>query len=136
LIVRFAVINKNAGALERLPQFRSRLSAPWMPPMLTTPRENNLGPRRGWRPRRRISPLHGAVPVLAISAADSYLRRMLRAFEFCLPIKATSVPSGPDWLHEVKHDGYRIRLERDGDCVRLITRGGLCGPQGQNCPHV
>ena len=30
----------------------------------------------------------------------------------------------PDWLHEVKYDGYRLRLERDGDRVRLITRGG------------
>jgi bifunctional non-homologous end joining protein LigD len=24
----------------------------------------------------------------------------------------------------VKYDGYRLRLERDGDHVRLITRGG------------
>jgi bifunctional non-homologous end joining protein LigD len=27
-------------------------------------------------------------------------------------------------MHEVKYDGYRIRLERDGDSVRLITKGG------------
>ena len=26
-------------------------------------------------------------------------------FEFCLPTKATIVPDGPDWLHEVKYDG-------------------------------
>jgi ATP-dependent DNA ligase len=52
---------------------------------------------------------------------NSYVRSM---FEFCIPTKGTSVPSGPDWLHEVKHDGYRLRLERDGDRVRLITRGG------------
>jgi bifunctional non-homologous end joining protein LigD len=45
-------------------------------------------------------------------------------FEFCLPTKATIIPDGPDWLHEVKYDGYRLRLERDGDRVRLITRGG------------
>ncbi|MGY8676631.1 RNA ligase family protein [Bradyrhizobium sp. UFLA05-153] len=38
--------------------------------------------------------------------------------------KGTAVPDGPDWLHEVKYDGYRLRLERDGDRVRLITRGG------------
>jgi ATP-dependent DNA ligase len=44
--------------------------------------------------------------------------------EFCLPTKATTVPSGPEWLHEIKYDGYRIRLEREGDRVRLITRGG------------
>ena len=30
----------------------------------------------------------------------------------------------PDWLHEIKYDGYRLRLERDGDRVRLITKGG------------
>lgn len=48
----------------------------------------------------------------------------MRSFEFCLPTKGTTVPNGPDWLHEVKYDGYRLRLERDGDRVRLITRGG------------
>ncbi|MBW5438351.1 DNA ligase [Bradyrhizobium canariense] len=48
----------------------------------------------------------------------------MRSFEFCLPTKGTAVPDGPDWLHEVKHDGYRLRLEREGDRVRLITRGG------------
>ena len=49
---------------------------------------------------------------------------MLKSFEFCLPTKATTVPSSPDWFHEIKFDGYRVRLERDGDRVRLITRGG------------
>jgi ATP-dependent DNA ligase len=45
-------------------------------------------------------------------------------FEFCLPTGAKVVPDGPDWLHEIKHDGFRIRVERDGNRVRLITRGG------------
>jgi bifunctional non-homologous end joining protein LigD len=45
-------------------------------------------------------------------------------FEFCFPTKAASVPDRPNWLLEVKYDGYRLRLERDGDRVRLITRGG------------
>ena len=49
---------------------------------------------------------------------------MFKAFEFCLPTNATKVPTGPEWLHEIKHDGFRIRAERDGDRVRLITRGG------------
>ena len=40
-------------------------------------------------------------------------------FDFCLPTKATTVPDTPDWLHEIKYDGYRLRLERDGDRVRL-----------------
>ncbi|MEK9282727.1 hypothetical protein MTR72_24330 [Bradyrhizobium sp. ISRA442] len=29
---------------------------------------------------------------------------MPSTFEFCLPSRATSVPSGPDWLHEIKYD--------------------------------
>jgi hypothetical protein len=33
-------------------------------------------------------------------------------------------PSGKDWLHEIKYDGYRLHLERDGDRARLIARGG------------
>ena len=36
----------------------------------------------------------------------------------------TRVPHTPDWIHEIKYDGYRLRLERDGDRVRLITRNG------------
>jgi bifunctional non-homologous end joining protein LigD len=49
---------------------------------------------------------------------------MLKAFEFCIPIKGIRVPAGPEWLHEIKYDGYRLRLERDGKGVRLITRSG------------
>jgi hypothetical protein len=49
---------------------------------------------------------------------------MFKAFDFCLPTRAAAVPSGPDWLHEVKYDGFRLRIERDGDRIRLITRGG------------
>jgi ATP-dependent DNA ligase len=45
-------------------------------------------------------------------------------FDFCIPTRGTSVPDGPDWLHEIKYDGYRLRVERDGDRVRLITKGG------------
>jgi ATP-dependent DNA ligase len=49
---------------------------------------------------------------------------MFKAFEFCVPTRSTSVPTGPDWFHEIKYDGYRLRLERDGRGVRLMTRGG------------
>jgi bifunctional non-homologous end joining protein LigD len=47
-----------------------------------------------------------------------------RPFEFCIPTRANTVPHASDWFHEIKYDGYRLRLERDGDRVRLITRGG------------
>jgi bifunctional non-homologous end joining protein LigD len=49
---------------------------------------------------------------------------MSSAFEFCLPTTGTRVPSGPEWFHEIKYDGFRLRVERDGNRVRLITRGG------------
>jgi bifunctional non-homologous end joining protein LigD len=49
---------------------------------------------------------------------------MSKAFEFCIPTRGTKVPETPDWLHEIKYDGYRLRVERDGDRVRLITRNG------------
>jgi bifunctional non-homologous end joining protein LigD len=34
------------------------------------------------------------------------------------------VPSGPGWVHEIKHDGYRLQVRREGDKVRLFTRRG------------
>lgn len=49
---------------------------------------------------------------------------MFKPFEFCLPTASKVVPAGADWLHEVKYDGYRLRVERDGARVRLVTRNG------------
>jgi ATP-dependent DNA ligase len=42
----------------------------------------------------------------------------------CIPTRAYKVPAGPDWIHEIKHDGYRLQVRRDGDAVRLFTRRG------------
>jgi ATP-dependent DNA ligase len=39
-----------------------------------------------------------------------------------LPTSGTKVPSGNDWLHEIKHDGYRLIVQRDGKRVRLFTK--------------
>ena len=46
------------------------------------------------------------------------------AFEPCIPTRGTKVPSGPDWIHEIKHDGYRLIVQREGKRVRLFTRNG------------
>ena len=48
----------------------------------------------------------------------------LGIIEPCLPSPAKAPPSGPGWLHEIKHDGFRILARRDGAGVRLITRHG------------
>ena len=37
----------------------------------------------------------------------------------------THVPSGTDWLHELKYDGYRIEARKAGDEVTLFSRRGL-----------
>src|SRR5215469_14825967 len=48
----------------------------------------------------------------------------LGIIEPCLPSPAKVPPSGPGWLHEIKHDGFRIMARRDKTGVRLITRNG------------
>jgi hypothetical protein len=44
--------------------------------------------------------------------------------EPCLPSPADHPPSGPDWIHEIKHDGYRFMVRRDSVGIRLLTRNG------------
>jgi bifunctional non-homologous end joining protein LigD len=52
------------------------------------------------------------------------LWRPSKLIEPCLPSPAEAPPSGPGWLHEIKHDGFRILAHRDSAGVRLITRAG------------
>ena len=44
--------------------------------------------------------------------------------EPCAPSKVDRPPSGPKWVHEIKHDGYRLMVRRDGSRVRCFTRNG------------
>jgi bifunctional non-homologous end joining protein LigD len=44
--------------------------------------------------------------------------------EPCQPSKAARPPPGPLWVHEIKHDGYRLMVRRDGSRVRCFTRNG------------
>jgi bifunctional non-homologous end joining protein LigD len=45
-------------------------------------------------------------------------------FEPCLPRPAKEPPAGPGWIHEIKHDGFRILAHRQGRAIRLISRNG------------
>ena len=62
--------------------------------------------------------------------ATNELRRRLRgeqpqaSFEPCLPRAAEQPPAGPGWIHEIKHNGFRILAHRQGRAVRLMTRNG------------
>jgi bifunctional non-homologous end joining protein LigD len=55
------------------------------------------------------------------------LHRPLSATGFiapCLPTTTHTLPSGGMWLHEIKHDGFRIIARKDGERVRLYSRPG------------
>src|SRR3954464_1080231 len=51
-------------------------------------------------------------------------RRPSGFVEPCRPSKATAPHSGPEWVHEIKHDGFRLMVRREGSRVRCFTRGG------------
>jgi len=51
-------------------------------------------------------------------------RPLASIIEPCLPRPADKPPAGPDWIHEIKHDGFRIIARRDGDGIRLLSRKG------------
>jgi bifunctional non-homologous end joining protein LigD len=40
------------------------------------------------------------------------------------PKLRSAPPTGPDWLHEIKFDGFRIQLHKSGNEVRLFSRNG------------
>ena len=66
----------------------------------------------------------------------------LGIIEPCLPSTAKAPPSGPGWLHEIKHDGFRIMARRDSAGIRLITRNGdftnrtSCTPSEVTIPQL
>ena len=51
-------------------------------------------------------------------------KRQVRRYEPCLPRLGKEPPAGSGWIHEIKHDGFRIIAQRDAVGVRLITRNG------------
>ena len=51
-------------------------------------------------------------------------RRPVGYISPCLPSRAERPPSGPGWLHEIKHDGFRLMARRNREGVRLYTRNG------------
>jgi bifunctional non-homologous end joining protein LigD len=48
----------------------------------------------------------------------------MNKYEPCIPTRGAKVPSGPNWIHEIKYDGYRVIVQREGKRARLLTRNG------------
>src|SRR5262249_30958539 len=69
----------------------------------------------------------GSASVYAQGMSACFERRRVQGaipFQPCLPRSATAPPTGVGWVHEIKHDGFRIVARREGDRVRLFTRNG------------
>jgi bifunctional non-homologous end joining protein LigD len=49
------------------------------------------------------------------------------AFEPCIPTRGTKVPEGAEWIHEIKHDGYRVIIQREG-AFACSPATGTTGP--------
>lgn len=55
---------------------------------------------------------------------NSSFRPRTKFIEPCLPSRAEHPPDGPNWIHEINHDGFRIMARREATDVQLITRNG------------
>jgi ATP-dependent DNA ligase len=77
------------------------------------------------RPNAAAGRLVRVAPTIARLYLFHMLQRTLPAgfIAPCLPMKAPQLPSGDLWLHEIKHDGFRVVARKDGDRVRLYSPG-------------
>lgn len=66
------------------------------------------------RPVRKRDPEQPSLP----------LDPMPERVEPCLALLRRAPPEGPDWLYELKWDGYRMAIHIEPKGVRIITRGG------------
>jgi bifunctional non-homologous end joining protein LigD len=81
-------------------------------------RVDHAGRARVAKARRRLLPDVSKVPAAR--------KKLLPAFhEPSLASPCEMPPSGPKWIHEIKHNGYRMQARIDGTTVQLLTRKGL-----------
>lgn len=81
-------------------------------------REDHQGRHEAKRDRPRAVPDAARIP--------GARRGILPAFvEPCLATLRAKVPAGPDWLYEIKYDGYRLQARIEGGKVSMLTRSGL-----------
>jgi bifunctional non-homologous end joining protein LigD len=41
------------------------------------------------------------------------------------PVEREKPPTGAEWIHEIKHDGYRMIVRKEGENVRLYSRNAI-----------
>src|SRR5262249_31735531 len=79
----------------------------------------DASPRCLWRSRWRCG-----LTAFGQCPEKSPAMRVSAFIEPCLPSPANRLPSGPDWIHEIKLDGFRMMVRRGPAGVRRITRNG------------
>jgi ATP-dependent DNA ligase len=67
-----------------------------------------------------VRPFPYSAQYVMLSPTDSPLKSSFVR----LPSRSAAPPGGPDWIHELKHDGFRIMARRDARAVRLFSRNG------------
>jgi len=86
----------------------------------TPPLSVTCGASRRWGNRSSLRQ-----PSEPIYPEDMKLKHLPAGFVIpAQPVMASEPPSGPDWVHEIKHDGYRMIVRRDDPTVRLYSRNG------------
>ena len=82
------------------------------PPIAPMPKHTEIDPRAvTLRPKAKSTAPVAAYPPKWI---EPQLTRLV-----------DEAPTGKDWLHEIKYDGYRMHARIDGDKIQLLTRTGL-----------
>jgi bifunctional non-homologous end joining protein LigD len=67
---------------------------------------------------------HGGAPLRLADLAGAVRRPLPQTQPLALAMVVEAPPAGDDWLHEIKHDGYRIVVRIEEGEVRLISRNG------------
>jgi bifunctional non-homologous end joining protein LigD len=87
-------------------------------------KKKDFAVREGWDPEADTrSVLQG--PGEISSTEGAVKAEMPAALEPMLATLGTAVPSGSDWLYEVKWDGYRALCFVEGGKVRMMSRRGI-----------
>jgi ATP-dependent DNA ligase len=71
--------------------------------------------RRGGATRHKVK---STIPVAELAHPPTWIKPQLTRL-------VEEAPTGKEWLHEIKYDGYRMHARIDGDKIQLLTRTGL-----------